>query len=533
MQQSNDASEQTSLLEETQKTIAGKSIAKDYDNFQTTYGPPTVATLNGSWTRTITPGTAPGLEDSTRFAREVMSRSINRLTRQIGTWRASSTMHQVEDAVISVIDNTNGASSVCAVYRWLNKIYEAYVVNYGHRLMMEFMVLRPAARYIASQAALTGERLLRPQPPQRRDICSFEDITRNNYAELGAVYGVNRLQPPPPTSRVAATILRSGEEKQIAVPSGYRAHQAWVAWIGLVPGIPAPEVLVGREIATLAAASIPFVPLRAASIPVAVNGEDTSIPVSVSNIAPMLSPPTETQVQVSIEIECRPSSHSMDEWRIGVYDAICKAYQEQLARYLNDSAGGAIQPRSPLANRQVEQRALRDACMCLLLERAAALTGASDAGSPPSPWLVDEPRYLQFLDTVLEWHEMAYSFHRGPRTCSIGAETSTTGSSDDESFTRFLQADQARVLLPVQPRHVMAFLYFFNTGMIWDGSDRQVPAQNDDVALVNDLKQSRDRPQAELRTGSSWEVVVPTSMQVLDGALPHATCTTALPMGDC
>lgn len=543
--QNDDVEARTSLLEEAQKTIASKSIVKDYDNFQTTYGPPTVAILNGTWTRTISPGPSPGVDDTTRFAREVLNHSINRLTRQVGTLRASSTLHQVEDATISVIDNTSGASGICAVYRWLNKVYEAYVVNYGNRLMMEFTVLRPAARYIASQAALTGERLLRPEPPQQRGICSFEDITRSNYATYGAIYGVTGLKPPPPTSRVVTTILRSGEEKQIVVPLGYCAYQAWIAWNGTIPGIPAPEVLIGREkIKLTSAGTMPIIPapevligpehvkLTSENNKVALHGEDTTIPVSVSNIAPTLSPPTDPQVQVSIEIECTPSFYLYDEWRIGVYDAIVKAYQEQLARYHCDSAGGVTGPRSPLANRRIEQRELRDACMGLLLERAAALTGAPDVGSPPSQWLVYEPRYLQFLDTVLEWREMAYSFHCAPRAYAIDADASTAGSDGDESFIRFLQADQARVLLPVQPGHVMAFLYFFTAGMIWDGSDRQVPVYADDEALVNDLKQSMHQPHIERRIGSAWELVVPTSMQVLDGALPHTASASMLPMED-
>lgn len=513
--QNDDADERSNLQEEARKTVAGVVETNQYNNFTSSYGPPTQATLDGSWSKTVQPGATPGLDDTTRFARDILSKTVNRISRSVSLTRSSSTMSQTEDSVVSLVDNTAGTHSLRGVYRWLNKVYEACVVNYGQRLMMEFMVCKPAAAFIAGEQAAAGHDFVKPLPPLRLHIATFKDIQPGNYAGLGAYYGVLDLEPPPLAQRFASATLRDGEEKQIAIPAGYGATKAFVGYVSAPTGLPAPVVLVGRQ--TVTASGSPD--------GMALFGEDDSVPVSVLDYPPSLSPPTDPQVQVNIEIQCAPSDRCMDEWRIGIYAAVMRAYQERLAAYnlrVEGGPQGRAATRSPLANRQIEQRELRNACLRLLLERMLTLTGMGAQGyalSPPSEFAVYEPRYLQFFDEVLEWNEMVYSFYAGPGPGSGavgGVELGSLAADDDALFSSFLQADQARVLLPVQPAHVMAFLYFYSSGMLWASSDRLAPANPVDVPLVNDLKQSGPERHPVRPIGPCWEVLVPTAMQVLD-----------------
>ena len=214
----------------------------------------------------------------------------------------------------------------------------------------------------------------------------------------------------------------------------------------------------------------------------------------------------------------------MDQWRIRSYASIMRAYQERLAAYYARTDGGTQSrtgARSPLANRQIEQRELKNACLRLLFARLLGLTGMSPdapALSPPAEFTVNAPRYLQFFDEALEWNEMAYSFYASPSTgaAGIGMELESLATDDDALFASFLQADQARVLLPVQPAHVMAFLYYYSAGMLWAAPDRLAPVNAGDLALVNDLKHAEPVRQPARRVGPCWDVVVPTAMQVLD-----------------
>ncbi len=514
--QNDAADERSNLQEESRKTVAEASETNQYNKFTSSYGPPTQATLDGSWTKTVQPGAAPGLDDTTRFARDILNKTVNRISRSVSLTRSSSTMSQTEDSVVSLVDNTGGTHGMRGVFRWLNKVYEACVVNYGQRLMMEFMVCRPAAAFIAGEQALAGQDFVKPVAPLRLHIATFEDINPRNYARLGAYYGVLDLEPPPLAQRFASATLRDGEEKQIAIPGGYCAAKAYVSYVSAPTGVPAPVVLVGRQT---------FNP-PADPDGMTLFGEDDSVPVSVLDYPPSLSPPADPQVQVNVEIACVPSARCMDEWRIRIYAGIMRAYQERLAAYHARADGGPqgrIAPRSPLANRQIEQRELKNACLRLLLERLLALTGmASEATalSPPAEFSVNEPRYLQFFDEVLEWNEMVYSFYASPGLGAGGAEPElgSLAADDDALFASFLQADQARVLLPVQPAHVMAFLYFYSAGMLWPSGDSLAPVNPGDIPLVDDLKHAGPARRPARHVGPCWEVVVPTAMQVIDEA---------------
>ena len=517
--QNDAADERSNLQEESRKTVAEATETHQYNKFTSSYGPPTQATLDGSWTKAVQQGANPGLDDTTRFARDILNKTVNRISRSVSHTRSSSTMSQTEDAVVSLIDNTSGTQNMRAVFRWVNKVYEACVVNYGQRLMMEFMVCQPAAGFIAQEQALAGQDFAKPLSPLQMGVATFEDIKVDgprNYAQLGAYYGVLDLDPPPLAERFASATLRNGEEKQIAVPAGYGATQAFVSWVGASPGQQAPVVLVGRQTVTPGAAASP----------VALHGEDETVPVSVMDYPPGFSPPGDQPLQVNVEIGCAPSSRCMDQWRIRTYASIVRGYQERMAAYHGRAQGGAPSSPapacSPLARRQIEQRELKNACLRLLLERLLTLTGMSAGaawGSPPSQFMVNEPRYLQFFDEVLEWNEMAYSFYASPGLGAAGGvpELGSLAADDDALFASFLQAGQARVLLPVQPAHVLAFLYFYSAGMLWSAPDRLAPVNADDIALVNDLKHAGPRQQSPAhRLGPCWQVVVPTSMQVLD-----------------
>ena len=502
--ESESGDERTDLLAETSRTVAGKTITDGYNDLTANYGPPTQGTFNGSRTRVTLAG-APGVEDVTRFAREVLSTTVSRISRRVGSLRSSSKTSHAEDAVVSVIDNSAGEGDVCAVYRWLNKIYEACVVNYGNRLMMEFIVPLPGARFRDRHFAKEERRGLVPPPPASLGINSFKDITGTNYPGLCAIYGVTDIQPPPQPAKVVAAVLRGGEETQIAIPPGYSARTASAACVTIPPGLTPPSILVGCQ-AVAAGATVPLDPL----------GQDLTVPIAVAESAGA-SPPAAPESVVTVEIGCEPTQNAMDQWCIDIYGGIVAAYRDSLVlrRERRLEGDGTSPRRSALACREIEKRALRHSCTRLLLDRAASLTAGAvpaPASSPPAPAEFAEPRYLQFIDQALEWREMSYTL----LSLDDGPDDAEDGSAGDALFDRFLHAGQARVLVPAAPDRVLSFLYFFASGMIWDGADWLVAVNDGDVDIVDDLKRASPAPRAERQVGDPWPVVVPTAMQVLE-----------------
>ena len=496
------ADERSSLLEEVRHAVSEKTLGHKYSDFQTNYGPPSQATLNGAWDESVTQGKLPGVDDITRFAREVLNKTVNRITRQVGQVRGSSTLSENEETVLSVIDNSGSDSHMSAVFRWLNQVYEACVVNYGNRLMIEFMLPCPAAGFIAEQQRLDGLDLRRPRMPDSLGLTSFRAITVDNYADLAGAYCVTELEPPPAPRKYASATLRGGEEKLLAVPDGYMVAHAYVKFVATPAGTVTPQVIVGREVFSATEtepANRQF-------------GEDQMIAIAVADAAPQFSPPSGAETLVNVEIVCLPMPTVYDAWRIKIYHAIVNAYQRLCTQYYN-SAGTSTGERgarhSPQMLRQIERRELKRACLRLLLQVAP---DASHAG---------QPRYLQFFDDAFEWDEMSYRCYAATDT-ALPADTASLADGD-EMFASFLQADSTRVLLPVHPPRMMALLYYLSSGQLWDGDNRLAPLNAGDAGIVDDMKRAGMlvRRNGE-RVGQPWQVVVPTAMQVLDGCpLPH------------
>lgn len=499
----NIASEESnSLQEEAKRALAEKTVINSYKNFQTSYGPPTEATINGSWTEMTRQGSNPAMDDVTRFAQEILNRTVNRITRSVNTARSSSTLNQIEETVKSTIDNSRGEGNLVCVYRWLNKVYEAHVINYGNRLMVEFILQKLADCNPGPHQENTLFSI--PIPPGAEGISSFRSITPENYATLAAQYHVTDIIPPPAAQTVSAT-LRGGEEKLVALPDGYMAVSACVN--ALAASGTAPVVLVGCEV---------FNPDDCPAKHRAF-GETGVIALAVSGFGSSVSPPASPPAPVvrdntlvNVVIACQPGESAMDAWRIRIYNAIIAGYQQMRNDYLHfeslRQSKGAI--CAPEVLRERELRRIKRSCNLLLLERRVEKVGYPP-GFSPDDYLACRiaPELMRFSDEVFEWREMTCRFH----DCGPG-----TLAPDDAQGSHGAQPDLVRALVPVRPEYVLPVLYFLSSGMIW--SDDMAPVNDGDVPVVNELKTARAL--GTLRghcVGKPWEIIVPTSMQMIDG----------------
>jgi len=512
----NDASDaNNNLLEETRRAIAEKTVTNNYDNYQTTYGPPTQATINGKWEVLTTQGAQPAQMDATRFARDILNKSVSRLTRTMQTFRSSSTFNEVQEQVNSTVDNTNNPLNRLCVYYWLNKIYRATVLNYGNRLMLEFVLTKPAQYYIAQQTLLNADNVAKPTSLAQRGIHSFAGINAQNYARLAAVYEVADITPPPSTRMLITSSLRSGEEKQIAIPVGYSVVDAAVTVAP--PSVSAPLVLVGQEIFN-GSAAVALKPVATKTF-----GEELQIAVAVMGTTLSVSPPSTNEVLVNVTLSCEPTKNATAQWSIKTYNALLQGYQKKLAQYReysNESAASSTAIRSPLAIQKIEREEIKRGCLFVLFERLSKLTGyqvsqvnADNLGA----FLASEAHYQQFFEESFEWEEMTYRFFgnlHGPAT-HLPIE-----SKEQAPFSAFLTADIARVFLPVRVSAEMAVLYFLSCGNIWSDANYFAPINEDEIGLVNEIKkyhtqQTRPVTSSPKHVGDSWEFVVPTNMQII------------------
>jgi hypothetical protein len=74
--------------------------------------------------------------------------SINRIETRKLQRRFVRTMEEVVEVNKHIFENqAQNADNISGIYRWVDKIYELQIINYGKRLMLEFIVPEPATTW--------------------------------------------------------------------------------------------------------------------------------------------------------------------------------------------------------------------------------------------------------------------------------------------------------------------------------------------------------------------------------------------------
>ena len=177
------------------------------------FGPVQVsASVNASY------NTSESTSDSTaqEYAKTVTEEATRRVKNSIKETSSVTILTETQDTTLRGFNNEAGTSHLNGLYRWVDKIYTARLMNYGRRLMLSLNVPEPAGFYRAllSQDEAVALADLPPEPlhpsrisratldplPESNTISgflSYQDVDEGNYAKLAALYDVTGLQPPP------------------------------------------------------------------------------------------------------------------------------------------------------------------------------------------------------------------------------------------------------------------------------------------------------------------------------------------------
>lgn len=204
--------ERFSLSSEAQKTASESFGVQMGVSVSGKFGPVQVgATVNASY------DTSKSTSESTsqEYAKTVTEEATKRVKSSIKETSSITILTETQNTSLRGFNNEKGSDHVNGLYRWVDKIYTARLLNYGRRLMFSLAVPEPAAFYRSllwqNEAALM-EGLVEPLHPSRigrglvdplpdtnttGGFLSSRDITEDNYALLAALYDVS-VQPPPP-----------------------------------------------------------------------------------------------------------------------------------------------------------------------------------------------------------------------------------------------------------------------------------------------------------------------------------------------
>ncbi|HWK04465.1 MAG TPA: hypothetical protein VNS58_12580 [Puia sp.] len=519
----NDSSESSSegreatgeLLVETQKTVAALTKKIKYDKLTTTYGPPTQAVLDGSYSEDIVPN-SPSKEDRSNFTSLVLNKTLNRINETVLKSRTGFRYTEKEEIASSIFNNTSGAGHFRGIYRWVNKVYRISVHNYGCRFLLELHIDNPAADFIASQEIINNINLAKPVSPaqqQPQNIKSFTDITIDNYVVLLSYYQVAKIVLPPEPAASASITLNAGEtEKYIAIPAGYTATSAVITGqIAAGASLTAITGIIGTVAFSVASGTTENKTLNneTGQVTIAVIG-------SVLRPQPQVEPPVLLPPPVQPEnfilnatINCTVTDKKLNEWKVIIYDAITEAYEKMMAAYNNSITRFAMddQQTNPLLLNNIEKSCLYRSCMAMILNITAAKTGSRPDIIPPL-LTVNRQRYVQFAEDAFEWDEMTYRFDDQPSKLSYSLQ------GKDDSLRPFLQAGSAVVFLPVRPGYNFHLLYYLSAGIIWGTHYPFVPVNDTDIQTAAHIKKIRYWDEAG-KEEKHWNITLPTAMQVV------------------
>lgn len=577
------------MEKETESVISTDTTITAGIDVSANYG---VVKLNASAGFSMNISTENATRQATEYAKSVTDRARNKLVKRIKELRTTTIVKEFEDKNFHGIDNEKNTENVVGIYRWVDKIYKATLVNYGRRMMIKFNLVEPAAWYKFSQYSDPFAEVVIPKSPDEiaessselNKLNSFKDINTYNYALWAKEYGASVNTPPSRFIHVGKSIAEKLAEIEfeaskrntpgvgvkmddsLVIPMGYkvdkiyvRAHMASV----YAPGAKA-DIHIGKShfwynndysISQYGTPDNSY--LKIADITNTTSDEleygsgesSVSIPVSVHAV-------NAHSFICNIVIRCKLTTKAFENWQKETYEAIISAYESKRAEaeyarsQLAAKIGIQIEGRNPLINKELIQTELKKGCIEAvrvytkpwlqhylkdianpLKENNDTSPGNKFYGEPylENPLLqVVNGKYISFMEECFEWEQMTYKFH--PYFWGRHEKwTSLVNQKDnDPLFEKFLSAGSSTIVVPVRPGYEKLFAYYLHTGQLWLGEDVPLATELDEY-IEEELGEFD--PLAEPVVEACWDMKIPTNVVILqkqDGGLNE----TGLPCFD-
>ena len=508
---------QEDLVKEVSETIAGFKDTYDYKDLTSKYGPPTNITTNGTWYLEKNAGD-PGNEKISKFAKQVFEASTNLIQSQVKKARATQSITEREAITQSQFDNSQNSQPVVGIYKWLNKIYQAEVINYGQRLILSFSINAPAGSLIKTTEKHRGADLQLPKPLTHFGIHNYTNLALQDLPELVSYYGVFDLPPAPAAQKqVSGTVYTEGNQT-FDIPEGYAAQTAYITYA--IDSNTSIKVVVGRK-------AYVFDHPASNSKELALDNETHTLPVSITSNSKPTSPPSGlNNFSLTVEVDCLLQKEVFQQWQYKVYAKLSAAYEAKLAHYyeLSTSLGEREGLTNPETLRLSVFRQLQRRCIQALQARAAKFQAQQRPASPPTQYRVNKLRYRQFFETSIEWNEIVYFLDEhspsdSQLTTPIRVPPST--STHPEFFADFLQAEVARVFVPIRPSYSHSFLFFLSCANVWMAQDELAPVIESQIGQKIELTKLNPTETHSEKLIDDWEVTIPTSLHLLSGTMNH------------
>lgn len=555
--------------EQSQQTDVGGGASAFYNGGS--YGADVFVTANMSTTNG-TSSTA-NFSAAETFAQEVTERALERIVSKTTSKRTSRMLREYEETNTHGYDNRAGEKHVTGIYRWVDKIYENKLYNYGKRLLYEFMVPEPSLNF---KKWMTTEK---PDPnnpviraPRKLSDFGFrigddaldndgtevefgwDQINENNYANMAAEYGADVKPPLKRAIEIGASYsdnpgstgtkeITGSKHFELEIPEGYVCEQFKYFYSHVRHGDE------GRNTRAIVSIANKYVQAdyelsftdRMASGQHIGGGITGQIGITVTTF-------DVGSYALNILAFCERTDEAHQIWQQETYMAILEAYYKRTDDYNNSVAAANVVPKdteptdfryNPGIGRAIEQRELKRLCIEMMLEPFFKETGIKTMGlshydedkdgncTGSGRWKINAAKnclnrhaiYVQFMEDAFDWDIFSYKFfpYYWASICEW-EDLIKQKSSSDPLFEAFLQSGMAKVTLPIKAGYEFQVLYFMESGLVWNVNTFAVrPTVN---ATYEDIKIDLEIGPYIVGTDrlcpeSCWTSRVPTALTII------------------
>lgn len=478
---------------------------------------------------------------ATDYAKEVTESVVQRILSRTTKKRTSRIIKEYEENNKHGFDNRKGDKHVSGVYRWIDLMFKNELVNYGKRLIYEFVLPEPSRNLITSLKAEKSkddnckvqviDKPLHPSLlPGGMCISSAKDINNVNYQLLASYYNAEVDTPPEYYKKTGVSFTKSqaldgigsdknkAEFKDVRVPEGYKAIRGAIHF-DVKADHSESSHLVGYSVGNNSGFS------RASD---AVKIELTEIGNHTDKVPVSIYFNWIWAGTVAVNITFVRTSELYQQWQNETYNAILKAYQEQMDLYTASAQQACIDETmeneeqnkiNPAFNRIVEQRELKRIAIEMMtapFQNPMAQENYSiDAHGKPvvlqNAQFAHHAEHVKFFEEAFDWKIMSYMFYpyywaSKEQWYNLMNRTDST----DPVFQAFLQSGMAKMSVPVRPGYEDAVLYYMETGDIWSSGDLLL--EHDEDYYISISKDLNDIDPTPIDT---WTSKVPTSLTMI------------------
>ncbi len=443
-------------------------------------------------------------EESTQEASSFMREVTEKTTQSIVEKNKEVLMRKAKESFEEVnehgFDNKANPKNLRGIYRFVEKEYDNFMVNYGKRVFMEFMIPGPADFYKYAQTIpeASSAALIKPKKPKMNgQAIEPNDLNKYNYQYFMEKYRVEDVTPYPANYKKLNAALSAAPgpdgnidfatvEEKFTIPKGYTVTGWGGTW--RCQGIKDSDFFCdftvgGRRISS-----------------------GMSITQGLSGTIPITARGWATAYDVNLVLQCEITDEAITRWQLDTYQKILRAYQTRLAEYEEKLAEKEISeginiegvPESR-ANIIIEAELKKHLIRGITLNfnnikignqihsnevfNAAEYTDSHGFPKWNEAERKKEALIVQFFEQALETEKMQFFFY--PYHYSHKDEWVEKLKTTDNYhlMEKFMKASYARVLVAIRPSFVKAFLHFLWTSEIWMG-DNQPPLINDDLYLA-------------------------------------------------